>query len=380
ADVSESAPDEPSPEPAAPPVTERVETVIPVPSDPSPVLAAAPVTEVVAAAEPPAPPVDVAPARATIKIGGGEEDELPDAFYLDEEAGDRLRGAGRSTEASIREERTTILIADDGLEGAVGGIPTAAGSSMDPRLRARRIAVKRAVGRRRLKWFVIVGVIVVVITSGFAVLGSSLFAVNNIDDISISGARRISQTDLDAAINRILHHPVLLIDTHSIEVQLERSPWVREARVSTDFPHKASIELLERVPLATYAGPDGKYRIIDVEGRVVDVIANQPVEFMLITGPGVNASAGTSAGDGFTHAAELVEALSPAVRSRTESVEVSDSGGLSLKFHNGATVVLGAPTELLDKLTRLEAFLKTDNDQCKGTINVATIEIDKCAS
>ncbi|MCU1400581.1 MAG: ftsQ [Acidimicrobiales bacterium] len=379
-DAPVAAPDEPHADGAPPPITERVETVAPAPVVSSPDPVAAPVTEVVSATEPPAPPRDPAPARATIKIGGSEEHDLPDAFYFDEEASDRLRGAGRSTEASIHEERTTILIADDGMEGSVGGIPTAAGSSMDPRLRARRIAVKRAVGRRRLKWFVIVGVIIVLITSGIAVLGSSLFAVNNIDDISISGARRISRTDLDAAINRILHHPVLLIDTHAIEVQLERSPWVREARVSTDFPHKASIELLERVPLATYAGPDGRFRIIDVQGRVVDVIANQPVEFMLITGQGVNASAGTSAGEGFTHAAELVEALSPAVRSRTKSVDVSDSGGLSLQFHNGATVVLGAPTELLDKLTRLEAFLETDNDQCTGTINVATIEIDKCSS
>ncbi|MCU1393024.1 MAG: ftsQ [Ilumatobacteraceae bacterium] len=318
------------------------------------------------------------PQRATIKIGGG--DDLPDALYLDEEAGDRLRGAGRATEASIREERTTILIAaDDEMEGASGGIPLATGpSSMDPRLRARRIAVKRAVGRKRLKWFVLAGVIILVLTAGFAVLGSSLFAVNNVNDITISGARRISQTDLDAAIKRIVHHPVLLIDTHSIEAQLERSPWVREARVSVHFPHTASIELLERVPLATYAGPDGKFRIIDVEGRVVDVIQNQPVEFMLITGNGVNASPGTSAGDGFTHAAELVEALSPAVRSRTASIGVSETGALSIAFHNGATVQLGAPTELLDKLTRLEAFLAKDDDACTGTIDVATNEIGSC--
>lgn len=324
-------------------------------------------------------PVPVEAPRVPIKIGG-DGDELPDALYLDEEAGDRLRGATRATEASIREERTTILIADDGMEGAAGGIPLGSGSaSMDPRLRARRIAVKRAVGRRRLKWFVLAGVIIAVLTAGLAVLGSSLFEVNNLDDISISGARRISQPDLDAAVDRILNHPVLLIDTHSIEAQLERTPWVRSARVTTDFPHKASIELLERVPIATYAGPDGRFRIIDVEGRVVDVIDNQPVEFMLITGQGVNASPGTSAGDAFTHSAELVQALSAAVRSRTESVGVTDIGGLTLQFHNGAVVSLGAPTDLLDKLTRLEAFLKRDNDTCTTAIDVATNELGTCA-
>ena len=57
----------------------------------------------------------------------------------------------------------------------------------------------------------------------------------------------------------------------AIEDQLERSPWVAEARVATDFPHGASIEIRERVPIATYAGSDGRFRIIDVEGRVVAV-------------------------------------------------------------------------------------------------------------
>jgi hypothetical protein len=99
---------------------------------------------------------------------------------------------------------------------------------------------------------------------------------------------------------------------------------------------------------------------------------------MLISGSGVNASPGTSAGEGFTHAAELVQALSPAVRSRTAAVGVTDIGGLTLLFHNGATVSLGAPTELLDKLTRLEAFLKRDNDTCTTSINVATNELGTC--
>ena len=44
---------------------------------------------------------------------------------------------GRSTEASIREERTTILIGGDEIEGSSGGIPIGTGSAtMDPRLRA----------------------------------------------------------------------------------------------------------------------------------------------------------------------------------------------------------------------------------------------------
>ncbi|MEO6124636.1 MAG: FtsQ-type POTRA domain-containing protein [Ilumatobacteraceae bacterium] len=310
---------------------------------------------------------DRAPIRKPIQIDGSD-DPLIDAVYLDEEGADRLRGdSGRQTEASM--ERTTILIGDDELEGSAGGIPVATGpNSMDPRLRARRIAVKRAVGRRRLKWFVIGGVAVIVITAVLAVLGSSLFEVTTIHPSGVSANTKASY---DAAVAQIEGHPILLVDTHKIESQLEKNPWISEARVSTDFPDSASIEIVERVPIATYQGADSRWRIIDVDGVVLTVIPGQPLEFMTISGPGAEAEAGGSAGNAFRHAAELVEALSPAARSRTEQVVVSDTGELSLQFAD-TIVVLGAPENLLDKLTWLEALLQDDRaNNCK-VINVTT--------
>ena len=71
-----------------------------------------------------------------------------------------------------------------------------------------------------------------------------------------------------------------------------------------------------------------------------------------------------------------MEALSPGVRSRTGAIAVSETGDLSLVFRNDAKteVVLGAPTQLLDKLTRLEALLKnTDTEGCTR-IDVTTAD------
>ena len=312
-------------------------------------------------------PIAAAPVRKPIQIGGSDDD-LIDAVYLDEEGADRLRGdSGRQTEASV--ERTTILIGDDEIEGSAGGIPIATGPmSMDPRLRARRIAVKRAVGRRRLKWFVVGGAVVLVLTAVLAVLGSSLFEVKQVSPSGVSSRTRASY---DAAVAQIEGHPVLLVDTHEIESQLEKNPWVREARVTTDFPDSAAIEIVERVPLATYEGADTRWRIIDVEGAVVDVIANRPLAFMPISGPGAEAESGGSAGDAFRHAAELIGALSPAARSRTEQVVVSNTGELSLEFES-TMVVLGAPANLLDKLTWLEALLQDERSADCVVINVTT--------
>ena len=64
---------------------------------------------------------------------------------------------------------------------------------------------------------------------------------------------------------------------------LEAIPWVADARVTTQFPHGATIELRERSPVATYQGPDGRFRVIDIDGRVLDVLDAQPVDYLPIT-------------------------------------------------------------------------------------------------
>ncbi|MET0911179.1 MAG: hypothetical protein ABWZ99_17075, partial [Ilumatobacteraceae bacterium] len=107
--------------------------------------------------------------RSTITIGG--DDELPDAVYLDDEL-ERGVATGR-----------TLFIDDDGSEDAVAP-KEASTRGIEPRLRQRRIGVRRAESRRRLRWILIGGVVLLIVIAVLAVLGSSLFAV---DEVDVSG-------------------------------------------------------------------------------------------------------------------------------------------------------------------------------------------------
>lgn len=313
----------------------------------------------------------------------GDDDGLPDAVYLDEEAEERLRATHGGPSASGGDNRGTILIGDDDDESMSAGIPLATGpTSIDPRIRARRIAVKRTEGRRRLRWVLIGGGVLLVIVAVLALLGSSLFAIDA-DAVEIDGAVYTDGALLQAVVDDLAGSPVLTVDTRAAERKLESIAWVERARVTTDFPRGARIEIRERTPLATYQGVDGRYRVIDADGRVLDVLDGRPLAYMLVTSTGgiaaPDVAEGGFAGVTYARAAQVVSAMTPEIRIRTASVGVgsaaspgsgapagardTSSGELTLQFVEGTTVRLGAPSDLQEKLARLQfEILRNDGD------------------
>lgn len=303
--------------------------------------------------------------RPTISIGGG--DDLPDAVYLDDDPADDDSGS------------QPVFIDDDGSSDAV--MPKEATSrGIEPRLRQRRIGVRRAASRKRLWWFGGGAVALLAVIAVLALLGSSLFAV---DQVRVTGNVYTDQEALDAIVDDLRGTPVLLVDQADVEARLEDIPWVDEARVRTDFPDSASIEIRERTPEAAMLGADGLVRVIDADGRVLSVIEGQPVALVWIAGPGtLDLAAGAFAPIGYASAASLVPKLTPTIRSRVDSMLVtpdgadlvlvltSPSGPIEVRF--GSAVGENAQIE---KLVRLERVLEDIGDRPVTAIDVSTSEV-----
>lgn len=308
---------------------------------------------------------DSPPERATISIG--ESDDVPDAVYLDDELERDASSEG------------TVFIDDDGSSDAI--LPKDATSpGIEPRLRQRRIGVRRAENRRRL-WWVLVGFgVFVVVIAGLAVLGSSLFSV---DDISVEGNVYTDSDELAEILDDLEGTPVLLVDTGLAEEQIEEIPWVQDARVRTTFPNKVKIEIRERTPLVSMLGSDNLSRVIDDEGRILDVVEGQPVALVWISGPGtLDLTAGEFASIGYASAASLVNKLTPSIRSRVESMLVTPDGSalvLVLTSDNGPIEVrfgsaIGDNAQI-EKLVRLERKLEDIGDESVEVIDVSTAQV-----
>lgn len=301
--------------------------------------------------------------RSTISIVA---DDLPDVAYLDDEL---ERGDSSSP----------VFIEDDGSSDAV--LPKDASTrGIEPRIRQRRIGVKRAENRRRLWWVALAAIVVAVGIGVLALLGSSLFAV---DDVTVTGNVYTDPDQLQAIVDDLIGTPVLRVDTDAVEAQVEAIAWVEDARVRTSFPNSASIDIRERTPIATMAGADGRYRVIDVDGRVLSVVDGQPVAPLLISGPGtLDQSPGEFAPIGYSAGASFVTKLTPEVRSRVESMLVtadgadlvllltSDRGPIEVRF--GSAIGENAQIE---KLVRLQRTLDDIGDKPVTVIDVSTSEV-----
>ena len=256
-----------------------------------------------------------------------------------------------------RRARRPIFI-DDRPTGETISLEAATSATrIEPRLRERRIAVRRAEGRKRLRWVLVAVVVVVLVVAVLAVLGSSLFTI---EDVEVEGAVYTDRVTLDAVVEELRARPCCGPTPTAPSETLEAIPWVEAARVTTDFPHGAKIEIRERTPVASYAGPDGAFRVIDSHGRVLDVLDAQPIEYLPITSADPpELTAGQFAPQGFSAAASLLQALDAraAGAGRNRSPSTADGTDLRLLLTDGIEVRFGAARDLVVKLVRLQTSL-----------------------
>ena len=237
------------------------------------------------------------------------------------------------------------------------------------RFRLRRIAVRREEGRRRLRWFTVLGLGVAGIILVLLLLTSPLLSVRKVE---VEGVVYANPELVASIVDSIDGEPILTADLDAAEEKLLMIPWVRQARVSMHLPSRVTIEVVERAPIAFFRSVDGFNRVIDRDGRVLDVIEGDPVDFTPIIGTGPNLSAGQNTEQPFLGAAELINALPSELRSRLLTVTVSPEGEVSLALTNDVEVLFGRPDDFQAKLVGVVNEIKRQGSRRYAIIDVSS--------
>jgi cell division protein FtsQ len=242
---------------------------------------------------------------------------------------------------------------------------------IDPRIRARRVAVMRADGRRRLRLLLAVVASLAAIGAGWSLTRSPVL---DVDEVRITGAE-----GPNAALIRDLagvSEGVALVDvdTGAIENRLEGLPWVREVDVEKQWPNTITVQVTERTAVAVVPSGTGWARL-DAEGVVMgresspDPAATEGL-------PVISVPLSVAVGDVHLEAAPglaVISALTADLEPWVRAVTV-DGDRVGLDLMGRARVSLGPAVRLDDKVTAIRAVLAGVDLSCITDIDVAAAD------
>ena len=244
---------------------------------------------------------------------------------------------------------------------------------MDPRLRARMIAVRRQAGRRRLKGAAIAAIVVAVLA--LAALATRL-PILTVSSVQVTGATYTDPALVGEVVRAVDGSSMLSVDLGSARRRLEASPWVKRVSITKDWPRGVRIDIAERTPVAGYLATDGQFRVIDDEGRVLAALAGQPTAYPAIVptgrayGGGPALAPGQQAPTAIADGGRLVRVLPDELRAKVVEVGVNEVGELELHLQPQGTVLLGSSGALRDKLVSVLAVLHDVDPATIGTLDV----------
>lgn len=227
---------------------------------------------------------------------------------------------------------------------------------MDPRIRRRRVEVRRAEGKRRFRVLIGVTAVAAVGCGGWAANGSSLL---DLDRVVIEGAAHTTPDEARFASGLRRGEPISGVDQVAAVRAVETLPWVQAAKVSRSWPGTVRIRITERRPAAVTASPDGRSALIDGAGRVLEWVDAPPSGLAVLTGLPPAGVAGTSLAPEGVAALTVAAALPAELRARTAGVAPAEGGRneVDIRLSPDGTVRLGAPEDLDHKFAAIRAVL-----------------------
>jgi len=233
------------------------------------------------------------------------------------------------------------------------------------RMRARRIAVRREEGLRRLRRLAWGLGAVTVLVVGAALGQTPVFDVDRIEIHDVGG--HVTPASIRWASGVHEGDALLTMDEHGAERAIEALPWVAEADVRREWPNTVRITVTERTPAALLdSGPGLPQAAVDAEGRVLQIGGLLPPGLVTVTGVPPTLAEGerlpTVGRDALALALTVAERVPGAIRSVSPTLEAELAAGGVARF--------GSLDEIDEKLQSLATVLARVDMTCADVLDV----------
>ena len=266
---------------------------------------------------------------------------------------------------------------------SVRTVTAAEAETMDPRMRARRVAVMKTERRRRRRFLLLLFAAVACLGGAWAASRTHFLDVERIVVRGLTDAERIKALHA-AKLSKGL--PMADIKSGYAALDIEKLPWVESAEVRRRWPSVIEVDVKTRTPVAVAPSGAGSIALVDIYGYVIgkqpetyelrpmDIRAPGSFRMIPVEGlpriavpfEGLVGEVHRKAGAGLS----VVEALSDDLRAWTGSVTVDPESGVGLALVGGASVYLGEPAKLDNKMAALRSVLAGVVLHCITDINL----------
>ena len=240
-------------------------------------------------------------------------------------------------------------------------------AAIDPRFRQRLVSVRRAEGRRRLRW---ASGLVGVLTVAAMAAAASQSALLDLDHLEVSGAARTTPDEVLGASGLADGGPLINLDLDDAERAVAELPWVAEVDLVREWPATVRAEITERVPVAALARTDGSWALADLDGRVLATVAERPAGAVAVGGFEAGPD-GAQLDDAVGPALAAAAAVPPELRSEVAEVAAGPEGdSVAGVLTTGGVVDLGPPTDLDAKWLAVLTIIDAVGAECIATLDV----------
>jgi cell division protein FtsQ len=244
-----------------------------------------------------------------------------------------------------------------------GAAKTASPVVVDPRMRSRRIAVRRDHRKRRFKRLTVALAAVAVLVAAVVATQTPLL---DVDRVRIDGVGHTAAADVRSSAGISPGDTMVGVDVGRAAARVEDLPWIAEARVARRWPGTVEIHVTEREPLAMVGVAEGRVALVDEDGRVLEVTGQPPAGLPEITGLRGRIAEGDELGRDPRDALAILRAL----RERLPGVVASVSIDMDAALASGGEIRFGSTDDLDDKIVAVETVLADVDTECLELLDV----------
>jgi cell division protein FtsQ len=242
-------------------------------------------------------------------------------------------------------------------------ITSGTGLVVHPRMRLRRIEVKRDAGRRRLKRVAAALGVVVGVLAAVTLVRSPLL---DVDELRAAGGEHTTPAEVLAAAGIHRGDTMLTLDTGAAERRIEALPWVADATVSRRWPGVVAVKVRERTATAAVRITDTRWAEIDDSGRVLALADAAPEGMPAVKGVEGRIAEGEKLPPVAADALAVLEVVTEAAPGAV--VEVGTDLDVTLAF--GTVVRFGSVDDLDDKVAALTTVLARVELDCLASLDL----------